>query len=181
MEQVTFSTIDATRFSPVSNFLSVYPKTTYYHLFLIVYYNFVRLHNYRQILLQITVLFIARLSFRRTITIPNTTTSCPRLNISIHQSPTIMDYLSDCSTTWPISPCRKRLRGEDIDDSPKRTQTTQIHSEAHISTVSMMMEALRRQKAFPNIEEGHEEAEEVTDPSTFQKPFWPQLVRARTE
>lgn len=65
-----------------------------------------------------------------------------------------------------------------VEISPKRSQQLQIHSEAHISTVSMMMDALRRQKSFPKVEE---EPEEEKQEEFSQKAFWPQIVRVRRE
>lgn len=73
------------------------------------------------------------------------------------------------------SPIRKRTRDDDEESPIKRSQEHQIHSDAHTFTVNMMMEALRRQKESPRIEESSDESEMVAS----QKPFWPQIVRVK--
>lgn len=83
--------------------------------------------------------------------------------------------LSESTLSSFESPGRKRSRDE-IDDLPKRSQYFQIHSEAHISTVKMMMDALRRQKDYLIVEEPQEE-ENFT---TTQKPFWPQITKTKS-
>lgn len=80
----------------------------------------------------------------------------------------------------PISPSlTKRHRDEDEEFSPKRNQLRQIFSETHLSTVNMMMQALRQQKQFPIIEEDIEA--HCPEPEEFkpQRPFWPEINRIR--
>lgn len=80
------------------------------------------------------------------------------------------------SSPYSSSPYKRSRDEFEIESSPvKRSQHHQIHSEVHLATVSLMMEALRKQQAFPKIEEVAPEPEL----RCTQKPYWPMITRAR--
>lgn len=85
------------------------------------------------------------------------------------------------SLTPPPTPCHKRSRDdfEQQSNTIKRAQFHQIHSQAHLSTVAMMMEASRQQKYLPTMETIESECDLNEPVSTPQKPFWPMVVRVR--
>ncbi|KND98588.2 hypothetical protein QG37_04485 [Candidozyma auris] len=78
---------------------------------------------------------------------------------------------------------RKRSRDEiDFSSPTKKLQQHQIHTEVHIHTVNSLMEASRRQKQLPKIQDDEEEPDTDTDchlRNYHQKPFWPALQSAR--
>lgn len=78
------------------------------------------------------------------------------------------------------SSSRKRSRNDFEPESLpiKKPQFSQIHTQEHVSTVSMLMEALRRQKQLPKVED---DTEEYEPENTYkQQPFWPVLQRVRS-
>ncbi|GEQ71510.1 hypothetical protein JCM33374_g5194 [Metschnikowia sp. JCM 33374] len=87
--------------------------------------------------------------------------------------------------TPPPTPHKSHKRSrDDYEESYstiKRAQSHQIHSQEHLTTVQMMMEASRQQKYQPmaDISEVSEEQHEVEPVSTPQKPFWPIVTRVR--
>ena len=75
---------------------------------------------------------------------------------------------------------RGHYRCQSFEDAlPKRTQTTRIHSEIHIKTVELMMNAQRHLKEYPQPDS--DAPKEDSPPSSYeQKPFWPALNRVKS-
>ncbi|KAF5211997.1 hypothetical protein A9F13_21g00946 [Clavispora lusitaniae] len=83
--------------------------------------------------------------------------------------------MSDFS--FSSSPLKRSRDDYEILSSPiKRSQRHQIHSEAHLATVSLMMEASKHQKNSLKEEEPISEPES----SYKQKAFWPEINRLRS-
>ncbi|EGV60491.1 hypothetical protein CANTEDRAFT_116553 [Yamadazyma tenuis ATCC 10573] len=83
------------------------------------------------------------------------------------------------------SPIRKRGRDDNEDDDTKRWQHNKIHTETHVYTIEMMMNAQRElSRKKPGMSEPTQQEEEAFDTderqsSYKQSPYWPVITRAR--
>ncbi|OBA19373.1 hypothetical protein METBIDRAFT_222154 [Metschnikowia bicuspidata var. bicuspidata NRRL YB-4993] len=92
---------------------------------------------------------------------------------------------ADFCLTPPLTPQRSHKRGRDdmeqLSPDTKRIQFQQIHSQAHLSTVKMMMDASRKQSlgAHTQTPDAGDDLAGAEPSYTPQKPFWPAIARLR--